>query len=232
MSNELVVVVVAGDEAPRAEAALSVPLDAPVIAADGGLDHARALGLSVALAVGDFDSASAEAVAAAEAEGTRVVRHPAEKDATDLELALGEALAFAPERVLVLAGSEGRLDHLLSLLLTLAAPRFAALELDAAVGDARAHVIRGERSVAGAPGELLTLLAVNGPAQGVRTEGLAYELRGETLEPGSSRGVSNVFTTGTARVTVEDGVLLAIRPGVRVSGGLEDGPGGTGEEPK
>jgi thiamine pyrophosphokinase len=213
VSNEMVVVVVAGEEAPRAETALSVPLDAAVIAADGGLDHARALGLRVALAVGDFDSASPEAVAAAEADGIRVVRHPAEKDATDLELALVEALTFAPERVLVLAGTKGRLDHLLSLLLTLASPRYAAVELDAAIGEARAHVIRGERAIVGEPGELVTLLAVNGPAKGVWTEGLSYELRGETLEPGSSRGVSNVFTGETARVSVEDGVLLAIRPG-------------------
>jgi thiamine pyrophosphokinase len=188
-----------------------------VLAADGGLEHARGLGLTVALAVGDFDSASPQAVAAAEADGIRIVRHPAEKDATDLELALLEALAFAPKRVLVLAGGAGRLDHLLSLLLTLASPRFAGLELDAAIGAARAHVVRGERSFAGTAGELLTLLAVNGPATGVWTEGLTYELRGQTLEPGSSRGVSNVFATDAARVTVEDGVLLAIRPGVQVA---------------
>ena len=54
-------------------------------------------------------------------------------------------------------------------------------------------MLRGERELEGEPGELLTLLAVNGPAEGVTTEGLAYPLRGETLEPGSSRGVSNVF---------------------------------------
>lgn len=78
------------------------------------------------------------------------------------------------------------------------------------------HVVRGERTLVGEPGELITLLAVNGPAHGVRTEGLAYELRGDTLEPGSSRGVSNVFTRATARVAVQQGVLLAIRPGLEV----------------
>ncbi len=49
--------------------------------------------------------------------------------------------------------------------------------------------------------------------KGVTTEGLAYPLRGETLEAGSSRGVSNVFVEETARISVERGVLLAIRPG-------------------
>ena len=54
---------------------------------------------------------------------------------------------------------------------------------------------------------------MNGPAVGVTTEGLAYPLHGETLGPGSSRGVSNVFAGETARISVERGVVLAVRPG-------------------
>ena len=73
------------------------------------------------------------------------------------------------------------------------------------------YVLRGERAIEGAPGELISLLALHGPAEGVRTEGLAYPLVEETLEPGSSRGVSNVFVADTARVTLARGVLLAIR---------------------
>ena len=63
------------------------------------------------------------------------------------------------------------------------------------------------------PGALLTLLALGGAATGVVTEGLEYPLAAETLEPGSSRGVSNVFAATEARLTVASGVLLAIRPG-------------------
>ena len=212
MSEKRVVVVVAGGESPRADGLLLVPLGAVVVAADGGLEHARALGLDVAVAVGDFDSASPEAVAAAAAEGTRVVRHPVDKDATDLELALDVAASSATE-ILVLSGGGGRLDHLLSALLLLGHERYASAQIDALVGPARVHVVRGTRTLAGEPGELVSLLALHGPAEGVRTDGLAYELRGETLEPGSSRGVSNVFAANLATVSVQRGVLLAIRPG-------------------
>ena len=54
---------------------------------------------------------------------------------------------------------------------------------------------------------------LHGPADGIRTEGLAYPLDGETLEPGSTRGVSNVFVGETAYVSVKRGVLLAVFPG-------------------
>ena len=212
--SEEVVVVVSGGDLPAPRAALEVPSGAPVIAADKGLEHALALGLDVTVAVGDFDSASPEAVAVAEAAGVRIERHPQEKDATDLELALDPALTMSPARILVLAAEGGRLDHLLSAALLLASERYARSQIDAFVGKARIHVLRGERELEGEPGELLTLLAVNGPAEGVTTEGLAYPLHGETLEPGSSRGVSNVFAARRARVAVERGVVLAIRPGV------------------
>jgi thiamine pyrophosphokinase len=210
---EEVVVVVSGGAPPDPRAASAGPLGAPVVAADDGLENALSLGLEVTLAVGDFDSASPEAVAFAESAGTRIERHAQEKDATDLELALDAAAAMKPARLLVLAGDGGRLDHHLSALLLLGSERYAGMQIDALVGPAWVHVVRGSRILDGTPGELVTLLAVDGAAVGVTTEGLAYPLRGETLEASSSRGVSNVFEADTARVSLERGVLLAIRPG-------------------
>jgi thiamine pyrophosphokinase len=211
--SEETVVVVSGGEAPDPHAARAVPLGVPVVAADRGLDHALALGLQTSVAVGDFDSASPEAVAAAEASGTRIVRHAAEKDETDLELALDTALAMSPEHILVVAGDGGRLDHALSALLLLASPRYASVQIDALVGAARIHVVRDSRVMEGSPGELVSLVPAHGPAVGVTTEGLVYPLRGETLDAGTSRGISNVFEEAHARVSLEAGVLLAIRPG-------------------
>ena len=203
------VIVVASGPGP----AVVVPDAETVVAADGGLDRALALGLAVDVVIGDLDSVSDAALAAAEAAGTRVVRHPAAKDASDLELALDEAIALGARRVLVIASANGRLDHLLASLELLAADRYAELELDAAVGDALVHVIRGRRVLEGAPGDLVSLIPVAGPVEGVTTSGLEYPLSGETLAPGTTRGVSNVFVDAVARVEIATGVLLAIRPG-------------------
>jgi len=203
------VIVVAAGPGP----AVPLPLAATVIAADGGLDRALELGLSVDLVVGDLDSVSPTTLARAEASGTRVIRHPTAKDATDLELALDEAAATGARRLLVVLSVEGRLDHLLAATLLLASERYAALELDALVGGATVHVIRGARRLETTPGELVTLIAVGGPADGISTEGLLYPLAGATLEPGSSRGVSNVVVAPSLRIMVGEGVLLAIRSG-------------------
>jgi thiamine pyrophosphokinase len=206
-----IVVIAAGEADPGVRQHL--PPGAPVVAADGGVDTALALGLDVTVAVGDFDSVTDAGLEAAERAGARVVRHPTRKDATDLELALDEAVALGGERIVVLGDGGGRLDHLTAGLALLGHERYADVEIDGHLGASTAHVIRGERTIEGTPGELVSLLALHGPAEGVVTEGLAYPLRGEMLEPGSSRGVSNVFEAPTARVTVASGVLLALRPG-------------------
>jgi thiamine pyrophosphokinase len=196
------VVVLAGG--PDRPAVIALPPGATVIAADSGAE----LGGPIDLLVGDLDSISAETLAGIE----HVERHAVDKDATDLELALTAALRFKPERILVLGSAGGRLDHLFGSLLILAVEAYAGVQVDAQIGAAAVHVVRGERTLPGEPGELISLFAVHGPVSGVVTEGLVYPLRAETLEPGSSRGLSNVFAASEARISLECGVLLAVRP--------------------
>ena len=184
-----------------------------VIAADSGLDQAHRLGYRVDLVLGDFDSVSATALAVAEADGTRVERYPAAKDATDLELALDAALALGPREIVVIGGYGGRVDHFLAGALALTRDSTAAVAVRALMGPARVFVVRDQLALDGDPTELLTLLAIRGPATGVTTDGLLYPLRDETLWPGSTRGVSNELTGSTASIRVGTGVLLAVLPG-------------------
>ncbi len=206
------VVVFAGGSKPSGRMLALIPGGASIVAADRGADHALSLGLRVDVAVGDFDSISPVGLAELERSGTSVERHPVAKDASDLELAFDAALLLRPRRILVVGGAGGRLDHLVGELLLMAAEAYAGVEIDAQLGRAAVHVVRGERVLTGRPGELVSLLALHGAATGVVTEGLVYPLRGEALAPGSSRGLSNVFAHREARVSVESGVLVAVRP--------------------
>lgn len=205
MDNRLALVFAGGPPEPVDPAAL--PRDADVVvAADGGLARARALGVEVHLVVGDLDSAPEDLT------GLAVLRHPPNKDKTDLELALEAAAEYGPDRILVIGGASGRLDHLLGSVALLTSPAYAGIEIDAVLGGARLAVIRGRRTLHGAPGDLVSLLAVGDPARGIRTEGLGYRLENEDLLPGSTRGVSNVFAADTATVSVGEGTLLAVIP--------------------
>jgi thiamine pyrophosphokinase len=211
VDGHTVLVFTGGDREP-ADLARLLPDAAFVIGADSGVEQALALGHAVDLVVGDLDSIDPRTLAMARASGATVDAHRAEKDHTDLELALRAASARRPERVVVVGGGGGRLDHFLANVLLLGSAHFDALHIEAFIGRGRVTVVTSSITLDGRPGELLTLLAVGGTAEGVRTEGLRYALRGEPLVPGSSRGVSNEFLEPLAVVSLDAGTLLAVQP--------------------
>jgi thiamine pyrophosphokinase len=215
MGNEIrmAAVIFAGGDAPAPGSLADIPAGALLVAADSGLRHALAAGLVVDVVVGDLDSVEPADLDAAIAAGSTVERHPADKDATDLELALQTARARGARQVIVVGAGGGRLDHFLANALLLASPEFADLEIEARIGDATATVVRAAIEIRGLPGDLVTLLPLGGPARGIRTRGLRWTLDGEDLLPGSSRGVSNELDAPIAQVTLDDGVLLVVQPG-------------------
>ena len=207
-------IVLAGGDPVEPDLRTLLPDGAVVVAADSGLHQAELLGLRVDYVVGDLDSADPAAVERARAAGAVVERHPVDKDASDLELAFDLARDRGALRITVVGGAGGRLDHFLANVALLASPRFADLEIDARLGDAYVVVVQGgrlPRVTTGAAGSLVTLLPVGGDASGITTIGLQYPLRGATLRPGTSRGVSNVLIGEQASVALDQGTLLVIQ---------------------
>jgi thiamine pyrophosphokinase len=207
-------VVVIGGSAPHPGVVARLPDDRFVIAADSGLDHARALGLHVDLVVGDLDSVSPGALADAEATGIPVERHPPAKDAIDTELAMEAALTRDAGRIVVVSGGGDRLDQLLGGLFVLAHPMLRTAVVEAWIGEAYVRALQGPAAadLDGPAGAYVSLLPVHGPADGVVTDGLRYPLRAESLHAGSSRGVSNEFVGGSACVSLTRGSLLVVVP--------------------
>src|SRR5262245_23851278 len=197
--------VLAGGEPVPASLASQLPPADLVIAADSGLHLAAPLGLTVDRIIGDLDSADPAAVDTAVAAGATVERHPAAKDATDLELALDAAARAGATRIVVVGGGGGRLDHLLANALLLAAPAWCDIDVEAYFGPhlVVVHGGRGPREIAGAPGSVVTLLPIGGIARGIVTTGLEYPLVREDLPVGTTRGVSNVMLGTTASVALD-----------------------------
>jgi thiamine pyrophosphokinase len=210
-----VAIIFAGSAPVGADLLDRLPDGARVIAADSGLHVANTLGLRVDLLVGDLDSADRSLVDAAVARGTIVERHPAEKDATDLELAFDAALARGARHIVLVDGGGDRLDHLLGNLALLGSPAWAGVRIEAYTGTARLAVARGGEppvDIHGPPGSLVTLLPVGAPARGIVTAGLRYPLQCEELAPGTTRGVSNELVRAAGSVGLRHGTLLVVQP--------------------
>ena len=190
-----------------------------VIAADGGLDAALGLGFGVDLVIGDFDS-----VDPVQLEAMRMLdpspqfeRFAAEKDATDLELAMDAAWFRGARSIVVVDSMCGRVDHFLATAMLLANVRYRDAVVTACIDGAVVHVVHGGSICtfqARGSAALVSVLAVGGDALGVRTTNLVYPLNGEMLCANATRGMSNVVVAANVAVTVAvtEGVVLVIEP--------------------
>ncbi len=206
------VVIVASGELAPADARWLDGADL-VVAADGGANALDGVGRRPDLLVGDLDSADPALVERLAADGVRVERHPADKDASDTELAMSAALnAGATEVILLGALGGARIDHELANLLLLADDALAGCTVRAIRDTTTIRVLRGGERLAieGEPGHMVTLLPLAGDAAGVTTDGLRWALRDATLRMGRTRGLSNVVASTPASVSLERGALLVV----------------------
>lgn len=186
---------------------------ATVIAADAGAERLDRLGRTPDRLVGDLDSVSGKLVARLAAAGVAVDRHPADKDASDTELALEAAIAAGATEIVLLGAIGGtRLDHELANVLLLADPALGDRDVRIVHGSTTVCVLRGGHrlGLGGLAGDLVTLLPIGGDAVGVRIDGVRWPLEGATLRLGRSRGLSNAVVAPPASVSLQRGTLLVV----------------------
>jgi thiamine pyrophosphokinase len=186
---------------------------ATVIAADAGAERLDRLDRLPDRLVGDLDSVSDELVAQLAAAGVAIDRHPADKDASDTELALEAAIAAGATEIVLLGAIGGkRLDHELANVLLLADPALGDHDVRIVRGPTTIRVLRdGHRlALGGVAGDLVTLLPIDGDATGVRIAGVRWPLEDATLRLGRSRGLSNEVVAPPASVSLERGTLLVV----------------------
>ena len=182
---------------------------ARVVAADGGMRHAAALGLTPELWVGDFDSTPAELIEAF----PEVERqpYPAAKNETDGAIAVAAAAERGARKIL-LAGALGseRSDHALMHLLHAVSLEEQGFSIKLTSGEEEAWpLLPGRREIDLPGGSLFSVLGLS-PLSGLDIGNVRYPLSGFSLPFGSSRTVSNV-AEGPIRLSLASGrgVLIA-----------------------
>ena len=186
--------------------ALARPIGAGdhVIAADGGLRHTQALGITPDTVLGDFDSLGFTP------EGANVF--PVEKDDTDAMLAVRRGLALGYREFLLYGSLDGpRLDHTVANFQTL---QYLADHgaTGCLVGNTTMVTVVKEGSIAFPAGTkgTISVFCMGADAEGVTLEGLYYPLKNGTLTCGFPLGVSNHFTGEAAKISVKKGSLLVL----------------------
>ncbi|MEW6080818.1 MAG: thiamine diphosphokinase [Bacillota bacterium] len=209
------IVIIANGECPE----VSVGSGDYVLCLNGGTNRACQAGVLPHAIVGDLDSLGSEAAKVVLSGQVNVLRYPAEKDKTDMELgleflcrALRPNLNAGPE-VLILGGLGQRLDQTLANLFILERYARKGFRFILRGPGVEARVLGGPQELhfASEPGRIVSLLSLSRTLKGLSIEGLKYEIHDVTLRFGDTRGISNEFMGGKAVIRFESGVLLTVR---------------------
>ena len=179
-----------------------------VIAADAGYTRLGECGIVPDLVVGDFDSLGALP------EHPKILQSPAEKDETDMMLAVRQGLACGCRAFIIDGALGGRLDQ-----------TYANFQILANISnnDARgillgkemcATAIRNGSAVFSKAAQgYISVFSAGDRAEGVTLEGLKYPLNNATLTYDFPLGCSNEFVGAAATVSVRVGTLIIIWAG-------------------
>lgn len=179
-----------------------------VVAVDGGFASLASVGVAPDLTLGDFDSLGFVP------EGGEVRAFPPEKDASDMELALEEAVRRGASAVAVYGALGRRLDHTLANLQLFASFAERGLAVRAVGDEAQVVFLVGpaELSLKGVAGGIVSVFSLVDESCGVTEEGLKWELDAVTMTNRTSWGLSNELLEVPARIAVECGTLAVFCP--------------------
>ena len=199
------------NDGPMVRRIFAQAADPLIIVADGGARVAAHFGFQVDRVIGDMDSLLPSELEQLAHNGAQVERHPRDKDATDLELALTWAAKQDVAWVRIIGGVGGRLDMVMANIYLLALPELADCDVALVADDQEMRLLRaGEHTLTGSIGDTVSLIPIGGPVQGINTQHLKYALHDETLYFGPARGVSNRLSAERAQVSLRDGLLLCV----------------------
>ncbi len=159
--------------------------------------------------IGDFDSLDS-AVKQFYQGKTTFIDFPQDKDFTDTELALQYALDLAPSEIILINSLDKRFDHALGVVGLL--QKYADKNIPLSLESESQKIIykRNSFDLNLEPGTTISLIPLHGKVCGIKTTNLKYPLMHETLELGSTRGLSNVALQDKVRVEFTSGELLVV----------------------
>lgn len=185
-----------------------------VCAVDAGIHTCDEAGVAPDLLVGDFDSVDPASFEHARAADVMIESHPADKDRSDLALALDAVLARSATDIAVTCSLGLRLDHTLAALGEIARrAAYARIRLVEPSVDGwlvcPGQTWRADRAGL-STGDTVSLIALQDRTR-VTALGWKWDLAAARLDVMTSVGLSNVLQAVDGSVETHEGCVLVIR---------------------
>ncbi len=181
-----------------------------VICCDGAAHNAVRLGMVPHMLIGDMDSISVQDRHDLLSQGTKETALPMEKDETDTQSACNVAIALGAQKVVIVGGLGGRLDHTLGNIHCLWMLHLEGIEARMESGREVAHIVTEKISLGRYKGYTFSLIPLIQQTEVFRMTGVKYPLVHTPLMLGSTLGISNIVVQQDALLSMQSGTALLL----------------------
>lgn len=175
-----------------------------IICADGGIKHIRKLGLAPDIVIGDFDSSKNFD------EYKNKLVYPAEKDDTDLGLAINYCAEHGYKECIAIGCLGGRLDHTYANFSLIKYAYDKGIILELIDEKSRVFSVSEKCEINRNDYKYISLFSFGENASGITLSGFKYPLENAELKYNYPLGVSNQLILDSGIIEVKDGILLVM----------------------
>lgn len=181
-----------------------------VICADGGLEKAENLQVVPDLILGDFDSVNKDVLEKYK-KSSEIMKFPAEKDFTDMELSIETAVEKGFRDIVLLGATGGpRLDHSLANMMLLEKYYNLGINIIIIDNNNKIQIIADncDMMLDKKTGNFVSLIPLTENLNGLTLLGFKYPLDRVVVKRGSTLCVSNEIVSDKGRIILEKGTAM------------------------
>ncbi len=181
-----------------------------LIVVDGALDITHRLGINPDYIVGDFDTVDESLLEYYEKD--IILRHPAEKDQTDTELAIETALDAGCKELVLLGATGSRLDHSLANIFLLQSLLECGIKAEILNENNKLYLKNSSFTLNrnNTWGDFVSLLPLTEVVENVTLTGFKYPVNKLNFYRERTLGISNEMTEEEARVEFAKGIFVVV----------------------
>ena len=177
-----------------------------VICADGGLEKTEYLNLTPNIIIGDLDSVNLNVLK--RYEQTEIVKYPAEKNFTDMELAIEHAVCKGYDEIILIGATGSRLDHSIANILLIEAYHKKSVKIKILDNNNLVQIVTDKMEIQYKKNYFVSIIPLTDMIEGITLEGFKYPLDDVDVQRGSTLCISNQIVKEKGIISFRKGNAL------------------------
>lgn len=181
-----------------------------IIAADKGSECLYKYNIVPDLLLGDFDSTKKEILDNMKLQAKEVLEFPPEKDYTDTEIAIIEAVKRGADKIYLFGATGSRIDHMLGNIGLLLKTQRKGVILKIIDDNNKLYLAKKKMTLIGKYGENISFHALSEKVTNFKIKGAKYNLENYDMSLLDPRAICNEFIDTPIEISYEEGELLIL----------------------